>query len=266
MLAGSASTNGLLIGMDVDEQNLFVASQRMEGCGCPYRLFRGNFGELGGALAAAGVEQVDVLLADLGFSSNQLADAGRGLSFQSDGPLDMRLDSRLPETAGDLLNRLSESELADVFYQLGQERHSRKIARAVHQARHEGRIATTAQLAQIVARALRVDPASRASKIHPATRVFQALRIAVNDELGALGRLLKQAPQRLRPGGRIAIISFHSLEDGLVKADFRRRQQDGLYEIITRKPVVAGTAERDRNPRSRSAKVRVARRTDIQAA
>jgi 16S rRNA (cytosine1402-N4)-methyltransferase len=178
----------------------------------------------------------------------------------------MRLDSRLPETAGDLLNRLSESELADVFYQLGQERHSRKIARAVHQARHEGRIATTAQLAQIVARALRVDPASRASKIHPATRVFQALRIAVNDELGALGRLLKQAPQRLRPGGRIAIISFHSLEDGLVKADFRRRQQDGLYEIITRKPVVAGTAERDRNPRSRSAKVRVARRTDIQAA
>jgi 16S rRNA (cytosine1402-N4)-methyltransferase len=262
MLAESAGKTGLLIGMDVDEQNLMRAAQRVEGSGCPYRLFRGNFREFGGALADAGVSHVDVILADLGVSSNQLAAAERGLSFQLDGPLDMRLDQRLTETAADLVNGLSEAELADIFYRYGQERHSRRIARAVHRARHEGRIATTGQLVHIVARALRVDPASRASKIHPATRVFQALRIAVNDELGALEAMLEKAPRYLRPGGRIAIISFHSLEDALVKADFRRRQQDGIYTILTNKPVVADEAERNANPRARSAKLRVARRTD----
>ncbi len=262
MLAESAGSTGLLIGTDVDEANLQSASQRMEGCGCPYRLFRCNFSEFEAALAEAQVAGVDVMLADLGVSSSQLAEPHRGLSFQREGPLDMRLDDRLSETAADLLNRLSESELADVIYRYGQERFSRRIARGVHQVRRAGRISTTGQLVDIVCRALRVDPHSRAAKIHPATRTFQALRIAVNDELGALERLLARAPRFLRGGGRIGVIAFHSLEDGLVKQAFRAGASDGVYTIVTKKPVTASAAERDANPRSRSAKLRVAQRTD----
>lgn len=261
MLAESAGSGGLLIGTDVDESNLRIASQRLEGCSCPHRLLRCNFGEFDEALLQVGVERVDVILADLGVSSNQLADAHRGLSFQADGPLDMRLDDRLEETAADLINRLSESDLADVLFQYGQERKSRRIAGAVHRARRQGRIVTTGKLAEVVCRALGVDPRSRASKIHPATRTFQALRIAVNDELGALERLLAKAPRHLNPGGRVAVISFHSLEDAIVKGDFRARKADEIYTILTKKPVTAGEDERKSNPRSRSAKLRVAART-----
>ena len=262
MLAESAGGRGLLIGTDVDEVNLRTASQRLEGSGCPYRLFRCNFSRFEEALEEARVDKVNVMLADLGVSSSQLADARRGFSFQLDGPLDMRLDDRLPETASDLVNRLSESELADLVFQYGQERFSRRIARAVHHARQQRRISTTAQLAAIVAAALRVDPASRSSKIHPATRTFQALRIAVNDELGALRRLLEKAPRFLRPGGRVGVIAFHSLEDGIVKEDFRRRKSDGIYTILTKKPVTARAKERQSNPRSRSAKLRAVVRTE----
>lgn len=262
MLAESAGGGGLLIGTDVDEVNLRTASQRLEGSGCPYRLFRCNFSRFEEALEEARVDKVNVMLADLGVSSSQLADAQRGFSFQLDGPLDMRLDDRLPETASDLVNRLSESELADLVFQYGQERFSRRIARAVHHARQQRRISTTAQLAAIVAAALRVDPASRSSKIHPATRTFQALRIAVNDELGVLRRFLEKAPRFLRPGGRVGVIAFHSLEDGIVKEDFRRRKSDGIYTILTKKPVTARAQERQSNPRSRSAKLRAAVRTE----
>jgi 16S rRNA (cytosine1402-N4)-methyltransferase len=262
MLAEAAGESGLLIGMDVDEFNLQSASRRMEGCACRWRLFRGNFAGFAEVLAAAEVAAVDVVLADLGVSSAQLDDAERGLSFMRDGPLDMRLDTQLETTAADLVNGLGERELADLIYLHGQERFSRRIARAVHFARKAGRITTTGELAEIVCRALKVNPTSRASRIHPATRTFQALRIAVNDELGALAALLKGIPKYLRPGGRLAIISFHSLEDGMVKRDFRARKTDEIYTILTKKPVTASASEQARNPRARSAKLRVAQRTE----
>ena len=264
MLTGPAGGRGLLIGMDVDEANLHTASQRLEGCGCPFRLFRCNFRSLEEVLAEARIEQVDVMLADLGVSSGQLSDAQRGLSFQSAGPLDMRLDDRLSQTASDLVNALSERELANLLYDYGQERFSRRIARRICRARRGGRLSTTAELAGIVAQALGQSSGSRASKIHPATRTFQALRIAVNDELNALRELLAAVPRLLRAGGRVGVISFHSLEDGIVKTDFRRRVGDGIYTIVTKKPVTAGAEERQENPRSRSAKLRVARRTEKQ--
>jgi len=258
MLAEAAGESGLLIGMDVDESNLQSASQRLEGCACRVRLFRSNFARADEVLAEAQVGAVDVILADLGVSSAQLADKRRGLSFQEDAPLDMRLDDRLEQTAADLVNRLGEQELADLIYRYGQERFSRRIARAVVHARRNQRITTTQELVTVIARALRVDPRSRAAKIHPATRTFQALRIAVNDELGALERLLAQAPTMLRPGGRIGIISFHSLEDGIVKQDFRAHKSDEIYDVLTKKPLTARAEEIAVNPRSRSAKLRVA--------
>jgi len=262
MLAESAGESGLLIGMDVDEFNLQSASQRLEGCPARWRLFRSNFTRVDEVLSEAQVPGVDVMLADLGYSSAQMADPGRGLSFQSDGPLDMRLDDRLEQTAADLVNQLGERELADLIYRYGQERFSRRIAGAIVQARRNRRITGTGELVAVIGRALRVDPNSRASKIHPATRTFQALRIAVNDELGALTNLLAKAPRLLRPGGRIGVISFHSLEDGIVKQDFRARKSDGIYDILTKKPVAASATEKERNPRSRSAKLRVAVRLE----
>jgi 16S rRNA (cytosine1402-N4)-methyltransferase len=258
MLAESAGESGLLIGMDVDESNLQSASQRLEGCPCRWRLFHSNFARVDEVLAEAQVAAADVIFADLGVSSAQLADAQRGLSFQMEGPLDMRLDPRLKVTAADLVNRLGEQELADLIYRYGQERFSRRIARAVMYARRGRRIGTTQELVEVIARALRVDPRSRAAKIHPATRTFQALRIAVNEELLSLEQLLAKAPGLLRPGGRIGIISFHSLEDAIVKKVFRARKSDGIYDIVTKKPLAASATEREQNPRSRSAKLRVA--------
>ena len=205
-----------------------------------------------------GVGGVDVLLADLGVSSTQLDDAARGFSFQRDGPLDMRMDPRLTVTAADLVNRLKERELGDLLYYNAQEMASRKIARRVCHVRREGRITTTGRLAEIVAAALRVDPASRKAKIHPATRTFLALRMAVNDESPRLLQLLAGAPDILNPEGRIGVIAFHSVEDKPVKTDFRQRKAEGIYRIVTKKPVVASPEERRSNPRSRSAKLRVA--------
>jgi 16S rRNA (cytosine1402-N4)-methyltransferase len=223
-------------------------------------LIRENFGFLGRAMDAAGVDRADVILADLGVRSAQLNDASRGFSFQADGPLDMRLDDRLTTTAADLVNGLREQALADVIYFNADERHSRRIAKRICEVRRERRIATTGMLSEVVCGALGADPASRKQKIHPATRVFQALRIAVNDELGALDRLLAEAPERLSAGGRFGVMSFHSLEDGRVKRDFRCRQADGIYEVLTKRPVVAEEMERASNPRSRSAKFRAAKR------
>jgi len=262
LLAASMSGAGTLLGLDVDAANLEEANRRLAGVAPRVVLQRRNFAELPAILEELGGERVDVILADLGTSSSQLDDPSRGLSFQSDGPLDMRLDDRSTTTAADLVNRLREEELADLIYHYGQDRASRRIARRICQARHRRRLTRTSELAAAVASAVGVDPDSRKSKIHPATRTFQALRVAVNGELEALDRLLECAPRCLRPGGRIGVISFHSLEDGRVKRDFQRRKNEGLYRVVTKKPVIADPQERQANPRSRSAKLRVAVRTD----
>lgn len=260
-LADSAGETGALIGLDVDQQALDIAATYLATQKCPWRLFRANFSQFDEALQSAKTPMVDVMLADLGASSLQFDDAARGFSFQTDGPLDMRMDDRVGESAADLVNRLDETTLANVLYENAQERHSRRIAREIHRVRREGRITTTAQLCSIVCRALRVDPRSRKSRIHPATRTFQALRIAVNQELSALGRLLELAPAYLAPDGRIGVISFHSLEDQMVKRDFLHKRSQEIYEIVTKKPVTPTEQESRSNPRSRSAKLRVARRT-----
>ena len=261
-IADRLGPTGLLVGLDVDASNLATAERTLEGVEPRVVLRRENFRDLDVVLAQAGIDGVDVLLVDLGISSAQLGDPARGFSFQSDGPLDMRMDERLGDKASDLVNRLGERDLADLLYYNANERASRRIAKAICRARRDQRITTTTRLVAIVAQALGVDPKSRRSKIHPATRTFQALRIAVNDELGALTELLEKAPRCLNPGGRLAAISFHSLEDRLVKRAFQQGRADGLYEIATTKPVVAGEDERRMNPRSRSAKLRVAVRTE----
>jgi 16S rRNA (cytosine1402-N4)-methyltransferase len=205
-------------------------------------------------LALGVVVKIDGLLADLGFCSDQLENAARGLSFQQEGPLDMRLDPTLGQTAAEMLNQLEEHELADIIYRYGEERHSRRIARRIVEARQVQRTETTNQLAELVRKCV---PRDRNSRIDPATRTFQALRIAVNDELGSLERLLSQLGNVVKPGGRVGIISFHSLEDRLVKQAFR---DANLWDVLTKKPVTASDEEVRENPRARSAKLRVAKR------
>ncbi len=260
LMAERIGSDGVLIGLDVDACNLAEAERRLAGVSCRVVLDRRNFVAFEDALDDAGIDGVDVLLADLGVSSVQLDDASRGFSFRRDGPLDMRMDDRSDKKAIDLVNALREDDLSDLIYFNSQERLSRRIAKRICQARRDKRISSTLELVDVVCKALNVSPDSRKSKIHPATRVFQALRIAVNDELDALSALLERAPERLNRGGRIGVIAFHSLEDGLVKRDFRKRKTEGEYEIITKRPVIAEPDERELNPRSRSAKLRVARR------
>jgi 16S rRNA (cytosine1402-N4)-methyltransferase len=249
-IAERLGPDGLLIGFDQDAAMLELARPRLQGL--PVRLLHGNFDQLRPALTQLGFDRVDGLLADLGFCSDQLDDAGRGLSFQQDGPLDMRLDRSAGEPASAWLQRLGERELADLFWTYGEERFSRRIARRLVELRKETPVGTTAELADVVRRCV---PRSRGHGIDPATRVFQALRIAVNDELGALERLLAALPHCLKPGGRAVLISFHSLEDRLVKRAFRDRES---WQELTRKPVQAGEDEARTNPRSRSAKLRAA--------
>jgi 16S rRNA (cytosine1402-N4)-methyltransferase len=258
VLAEGLGKRGLLIGLEVDPANLEICRRRLADLPCRVELVRENFVELPAVLASLSVERVDVLFADLGLCSAQLEDGARGFSFLHDGRLDMRMDPRLTTTAADLVNRLKERELADLLFYNAQEYSSRRIARRICEVRREGRIQSTRHLAEIVAGALGVDPESRREKIHPATKTFQALRIAVNDEIRCLERLLEFAPDILRSGGRFGVISFHSIEDKPVKLDFRRRRGEGLYRIETKRPVVADAAERKANPRSRSAKLRVA--------
>ncbi|MCA9254066.1 MAG: 16S rRNA (cytosine(1402)-N(4))-methyltransferase RsmH, partial [Phycisphaerales bacterium] len=212
-------------------------------------------------LAAIDVPKVDAILADLGVSSNQIADPLRGLSFDADGPLDMRLDQRLKTTAADLVNSLPEGELSNILWQNAEERHSRKIAKRLCAIRRQGRINSTVQLARLVAAAVGENPDSHRSRTHPATKTFMALRMAVNAELDSLKALLSQARELLAPGGRIAVISFHSGEDRLVKENFRALAKMDRYRILTKKPMISGETERDSNPRSRSAKLRVAEMT-----
>jgi 16S rRNA (cytosine1402-N4)-methyltransferase len=258
LIAERLGPTGRLIGLDRDPAMLELARPRLAGL--PVTLVRANFDSLRDVLDAAGVPAVDGVLADLGFCSDQLEAAERGLSFSQPGPLDMRLDPDEGEPASALLRRLSERDLADLIYEYGEERFSRRIARRIVEVRKQAPIETTEQLAELVRRCVPRPPHKGYRKrppIDPATRVFQALRIAINDELGALDRLLRVLPGCLKPGGVAVVISFHSLEDRRVKQAFRDRD---VWEVLTKKPVEAGEDEVRDNPRARSAKLRAARR------
>ena len=258
LFAARLGAQGTLVGLDVDPLNLEAARRRLAGCTCHVELVQANFVELPAVLDSLGVAGADVLFADLGVSSTQLDDGARGFSFQRDGPLDMRMDPRLGVSAADLVNRLKERELGDLIWSNAQEPGGRQIARRICEVRREGRITTTGRLSQVVADALHVDPRSRASRIHPATRTFLALRMAVNREMECLSAFLAAAPAVLNTGGRIGVIAFHSAEDKVVKTDFRRRKNENIYAVVTAKPMVADAEERNSNPRARSAKLRVA--------
>jgi 16S rRNA (cytosine1402-N4)-methyltransferase len=255
LLAERLAPGGRLIGLDQDPAMLRrCEADRWRSNDVEVTLLHRNFDQLRSVLDELGIERVDGVLADLGFASDQMEDAARGLSFQREGPLDMRLNPEGIETAADLIADLSERDLADLFWKFGEERHSRRIARSIVETRKRQPIRTTTQLAELIRRCVH-----RSGGIDPATRVFQALRIAVNDELGALDRLLAVLPECVKPGGRAAIISFHSLEDRLVKRAFRN---ESVWRVLTKKPVTATEDEVRRNPRSRSAKLRAARRQE----
>jgi 16S rRNA (cytosine1402-N4)-methyltransferase len=295
-ILAAAQPGGRLIGIDADPAALEAARARLEAAGLPagsYSLHHGRFAEMTKIAGDAGATTVDGVLLDLGVSSYQLDTAERGFAFSNDGPLDMRLDPTRGPTAADLVNGLDEVALADTIFRYGEERGSRRIARRIAERRQTAPIARTAELAELVVRAL---GGRKDERIHPATRTFQALRIAVNDELGALEEALPAAIERLAPDGRLAVITFHSLEDRIVKEFVRREAavcllpprlfaeqcphlvahgagprpciylggRDCDYAprltAVTHKPVVADDAELTANPRSRSAKLRVAQR------
>lgn len=253
-------TGGTLIGFDVDNKAIPPAQERLKELKCKVILIRANFSEVKDELGKLGINSIDLLLADLGICSQQLVDNEMGLSFQQDMPLDMRMDKRLKRTAADIVNEMNEKNLANLIYDYGEERASRRIARFIREYRKTCKIRTTKELSKIVCRALGKRPWQKIGRIHPATRTFQALRIAVNNELENLQRLLEVAPEILRQGGKVAIISFHSLEDRLVKNDFRTKKDMGIYRLLTKKPIVATAEEVKQNARSRSAKLRIAER------
>ena len=252
---------GRLIGFDKDPAALEIARTKLSSAGVSptttdwpeVTLAHGSFAELVNDQRPA---SLDGILADLGMSSLQLQDAARGFSFQAEGALDMRMNPQAELTAEQVVNHFDERELADVIYEFGDERRSRRIARAIVRSRP---IRTTVQLAEVIAAAAR--PMNQAERrIHPATKTFQALRIFVNRELDDLRALLNAAPQVVKPGGRLVIISFHSLEDRIVKDAFREGVKQGHYRLLVKKPVTPEQEEIDRNPRSRSAKLRAAER------
>jgi len=252
--------DGVVIGLDVDEKSIRRAHFMLKDLTCKVILICENFSEISSEVRKQGVEKVDFILADLGVSSAQLEDGQMGLSFQINMPLDMRMDKRLKRTAADIVNETDEKSLADLIYKFGQERASRRIARFMVRNRGRQAITTTGQLAAIICSALGQPEQKRKSRIHPATRTFQALRIAVNNELGNLEKLLASGPELLKENGRIAVISFHSLEDRLVKNNFRQNEKNGFYRVITKKPIAPSHEEIAANPRARSAKLRIAQR------
>ena len=247
-----------VIGLDRDEDALRVAAEHLAAYGERVELVHSDYREIGAVLQARGIAAVDGILADLGVSSMQLDQEGRGFSFRRDEPLDMRMDRSQGPTAADLIADVDETDLANVIFQYGEERHSRRVARAIVHARVRGPITTTGALADIVRRAV---PTRGYQRIDPATRTFQALRIWVNRELEGLDAFLGEAARRLLAGARFAVITFHSLEDRIVKHTFRALAAAGdAWQILTKKPVVPGDEELARNPRARSAKLRAIER------
>ena len=262
-LLENSSPHGCLMGMDVDPMALGVARERLEKFGDRVTLLHASYTSLGEQLRRAGWNNVNAVLIDLGVSSMQLETPERGFSFQSSGPLDMRFNPQSGRTAAELVNSLPEVALADLLYKYGEERKSRQIARAIVRARP---VKTTKDLAQIVSKVV------QRRKMHPATLTFQALRIATNQELNAVEAVLPQAIEALGPGGRLAVISFHSLEDRIVKHYFRDESKDcncppelpicicqhaASVDLVTKKPIIASAEEIKNNPRARSAKLRV---------
>jgi 16S rRNA (cytosine1402-N4)-methyltransferase len=254
LLAQAVGKAGLVIAIDRDPLAVDRAASELRGL--PVRAVQANYSDIPEVLGQLGIESVDGILLDLGLSSDQLADDDRGFSFQSAGPLDLRFDASRGEPAWKLIDRLSAEHLADLIYRYGEERYSRKVARRIVETRRKAPIRTSAELAAIIRRTV---PRTHADRIDPATRTFQALRIAVNDELKWLEVGLRRLPDCLRPGGRLVVISFHSLEDRLVKDAFRN---DGRLRVLTRRPVRPTESESIDNPRSRSAKLRVVERTE----
>ena len=252
---------GVLIGLDVDKEAIQRAHLKLKNLLCRVILIRANFSQIREQLSEQGIEKVDFILADLGLCSAQLADVKMGLSFQIDGPLDMRIDERLKTTAADIVNKTEEKVLADLIYKFGQDRASRRIARFIVEHRQGRPITTTGQLAAIICKALQGPGTKRWTRIHPATRTFQALRIAVNGELENLEKLLSSAPELLKEKGHIAVISYHSLEDRLVKNSFRQNKRENKYCDFTKKPIVPLRQEIAGNSRARSAKLRIAQKS-----
>jgi len=247
-----------VIGLDRDTDALALAARSLAAFGDRVELVHADYRSIADVLAARGIEAIDGALADLGVSSLQFDAEGRGFSFRRDEPLDMRMDRSRGPTAADLIRETGEVDLANVIFEYGEERHSRRIARAIVDTRARHPIATTGQLAEIVRRAVRTRGWQR---IDPATRTFQALRIWVNSELDGLDAFLRGVVARLRDGRRIVVISFHSLEDRIVKHTFRALERaEAAVRVLTKRPILPGDEEVDRNPRARSAKLRAAER------
>ena len=254
-IARRLGSSGRLIGLDVDPRNLEFARERLKRAevACEVRVFHANFAELGDVLAELNVQKVDGILADLGVSTNQLFEPEYGMSFSADMPLDMRIDPRISKSAADIVNKYAEGDLADVLYNLAQERYSRRIARKIGEQRRIAPITTTGRLADLIRS---VVPSRPGEKIDPATRTFLALRMAVNQELENLDALLSEGPGFLKDTARMAVISFQSMEDRLVKRAFASLGRAGAVRVLTNKPVSPGDEEISRNPRSRSSKLR----------
>ena len=258
-ITSHVAPGGTLLTLDADPRNLEFARNRLKDAPAHVRFFHANFAELSDVIDQAGTGPVDAILADLGISTNQLFDEQYGMSFSQPMPLDMRIDPRNPTTAAEVVNKLAEKDLANVLYELAQERYSRRIARKIVEARRFSPINTTDRLSELVRSAIPLRGGAPA-KIDPATRTFLALRMLVNRELENLSALLGQAPRLLKPGGRVAVISFQSTEDRLVKRAFRSAEQAGVLQVLTKKPISPSDDELALNPRSRSARLRVAQK------
>lgn len=271
LIAQRLSKDGWLIGIDQDQEALERARERLSSTGVKLTLIHRNFRHLASILSSLKVEKVDGFLYDLGVSSPQLDEAERGFSYQKDAPLDMRMDRSQPLSAYEVVNTYSEEELADIIRRYGEERYYKRIARRIVERRKEGPIQTTKELAELVRQS--IPAKARETGPHPAKRTFQAIRIAVNDELSALSQSLAQAVPLLKPGGRLVVITFHSLEDRICKQFFKEESapcvcppglprcvcgKQPTLKIITKKPILPSQKEIEHNPRSRSAKMRVA--------
>lgn len=270
-IACRLTEGGRLIGVDRDRTALAAAKERLAPYADRVTLVHSNFAEIDAILDSLGIPAVDGMLFDLGVSSPQLDDASRGFSYMADAPLDMRMDKDDALTAGEVVNTWSQGELRRILYDYGEERYAPQIAAAICRAREKAPVETTLELVDIIRSAMPAQ--ALREKQHPAKRSFQAIRIAVNDELGAVSRMMQAAVGRLNPGGRLAVITFHSLEDRIVKSEMQQAARGctcppefpvcvcgkkPLVKLVTRKPIVSGLAELEENPRARSAKLRVA--------